>query len=260
MFLEKITWKQAEGYFKEKDIAIIPVGSTENHGSQLCLGTDFLIPRRLCEMMDERLNILIAPTVPFGVGDQHINFPGTITIGYDGLYDLMTRIVDQLYGFGIRKFVFLNGHGGNTPVLQRVALELDERHAMGAILNWWLLAGELDPRWKGGHGGGEETAAILGIDPSLVDQSEVAGPMRLHDVSDTLKATGFTSIDYKGVTVNIPRLTPSVTHNGWIGPDHPETATEEWGRKMLQTTADYIVDFMEEFKKVDIAKACGTEF
>ena len=155
MFLEKITWKQAEGYFKEKDIAIIPVGSTENHGSQLCLGTDFLIPRRLCEMMDERLNILIAPTVPFGVGDQHINFPGTITIGYDGLYDLMTRIVDQLYGFGIRKFVFLNGHGGNTPVLQRVALELDERHAMGAILNWWLLAGELDPRWKGGHGGGE---------------------------------------------------------------------------------------------------------
>ena len=116
MFLEKITWKQAEGYFKEKDIAIIPVGSTENHGSQLCLGTDFLIPRRLCEMMDERLNILIAPTVPFGVGDQHI--------------------------------VFLNGHGGNTPVLQRVALELDERHAMGAILNWWLLAGELDPRWK----------------------------------------------------------------------------------------------------------------
>ena len=260
MFLEKITWKQAEGYFKEKDIAIIPVGSTENHGSQLCLGTDFLIPRRLCEIMDERLNILIAPTVPFGVGDQHINFPGTITIGYDGLYDLMTRIVDQLYGFGIRKFVFLNGHGGNTPVLQRVALELDERHAMGAILNWWLLAGELDPRWKGGHGGGEETAAILGIDPSLVDQSEVAGPMRLHDVSDTLKATGFTSIDYKGVTVNIPRLTPSVTHNGWIGPDHPETATEEWGRKMLQTTADYIVDFMEEFKKVDIAKACGTEF
>lgn len=260
MFLEKITWKQAEGYFKEKDIAIIPVGSTENHGSQLCLGTDFLIPRRLCEMMDERLNILIAPTVPFGVGDQHINFPGTITIGYDGLYDLMTRIVDQLYGFGIRKFVFLNGHGGNTPVLQRVALELDERHAIGAILNWWLLAGELDPRWKGGHGGGEETAAILGIDPSLVDQSEVAGPMRLHDVSDTLKATGFTSIDYKGVTVNIPRLTPSVTHNGWIGPDHPETATEEWGRKMLQTTADYIVDFMEEFKKVDIAKACGTEF
>ena len=101
---------------------------------------------------------------------------------------------------------------------------------------------------------------ILGIDPALVDQSEVPGPMKLHDVSDTLKATGFTSVEYKGVTVNIPRLTPSVTHNGWIGPDHPEIATVEWGQKMLQTTADYIADFLEEFKKVDIAKACGTEF
>ena len=105
-----------------------------------------------------------------------------------------------------------------------------------------------------------DCAHLLGIDPALVDQSEVPGPMKLHDVSDTLKATGFTSVEYKGVTVNIPRLTPSVTHNGWIGPDHPETATVEWGQKMLQTTADYIADFLEEFKKVDIAKACGTEF
>ena len=44
----------------------------------------------------------------------------------------------------------------------------------------------------------------------------------------------------------------------WSRP--PRDRHREWGRKMLQTTADYIVDFMEEFKKVDIAKACGTEF
>ena len=139
-------------------------------------------------------------------------------------------------------------------------MDLDKKGGLGAVLNWWTLAWTLDPSWKGGHGGGEETAAILGIDPALVDQSEVPGPMRLHDVSDTLKATGFTTVEYKGVTVNIPRLTPTVTHNGWIGPDHPETATVEWGQKMLQTTADYIADFLEQFKKVDIAKACGTEF
>ena len=95
MFLEKISWVQAQEYFEKKDIAIIPVGSTENHGSQLCLGTDFLIPRKLCEMMDERLDVLIVPTIPYGVGDQHANFPGTITIGADGLYDLVTRIVNE---------------------------------------------------------------------------------------------------------------------------------------------------------------------
>ena len=52
--------------------------------------------------------------------------------------------------------------------------------------------------------------------------------------------------------MEIPRSTPHVTDSGWIGPDHPNTATEEWGREMLQTTADYIVDFMEEFKKVSL--------
>ena len=106
MFLEKISWVQAEEYFKKRDIAIIPVGSTENHGSQLCLGTDFLIPRKLCEMMDDRLDILVAPTIPFGVGDQHADFPGTITIGSDGLYDLVTRVVNELYRFGIGSSFF----------------------------------------------------------------------------------------------------------------------------------------------------------
>lgn len=168
MFLEQISWKQAEDYFKKRDLAVIPVGSTENHGSQLALGTDFLIPRNLCERMDSRLNCLIAPTIPYGVADQHTHFPGTITIGYDGLYDLVTRIADQLYGHGIRHFVFLNGHGGNTPVLQRVCMELDDKHAVGCVLDWWSLAGELNPAWKGGHGGGEETAAMLAIDPKYV--------------------------------------------------------------------------------------------
>ena len=147
MFLEQISWKQAEEYFKKRDLAVIPVGSTENHGSQLALGPDFLIPRNLCERMDSRLNCLIAPTIPYGVADQHTHFPGTITIGYDGLYDLVTRIADQLYGHGIRHFVFLNGHGGNTPVLQRVCMELDDKHAVGCVLDWWIND-EKSPAYK----------------------------------------------------------------------------------------------------------------
>ena len=253
MFLERITWVQAKEYFEKNDTVIIPVGSTENHGSQLSLGTDFLIPRNLCERMEPKLSCLVAPTVPYGVADQHTNFPGTITIGADGLYDLLNRITDQLYGFGARHFVFLNGHGGNTPVLQRLCLDLDKKGALGCMLNWWILAGELNPDWKGGHGGGEETAAILGIDPSLVDKSEIGGELQFKHLSDNLKTTGFHSVEFKGVNVDIIRNTPHVTDSGWIGPDHPSTATEEWGKEMLETTANYIVDFMEEFKKVKLS-------
>lgn len=251
MFLEKISWAQAGEYFNRKDLAIIPVGSTENHGAQLCLGTDFLIPRKLCEMIDPELDCLIAPTIPFGVGDQHTHFPGTITIGFDGLYDLVSRVVDQLYGHGIRKFVFLNGHGGNTPVLQRICMELDDRHALGCMLNWWILAGELNPQWKGGHGGGEETAAMLAVDPSCVHM-EYFMPFEPKDLTEDLTFGGSFNVKCGRVSVPVPRHVDRYSQSGWYGPDSPETATKEWGEEMLSATADFCVDFIKKFEKAPI--------
>lgn len=253
MFLEKITWVQAKEYFEKKDIAIIPVGSTENHGSQLCLGTDFLIPRKLCEMMDERLDVLIAPTIPFGVADQHTDFPGTITIGQDGLYDIVNRVASELYKWGIRKFVFLNGHGGNTPVLQRVCLELDRKNAVGCLLNWWTLAGDLKPEWKGGHGGGEETAAMLAIDPSCVHMQYFM-PFEPADLSEDLTFAGASDVSFKGIRIPVPRHVTRFSECGWFGPDSPREATVEWGKKMLFSTADFYADFIEAFEKVELPK------
>ena len=252
MFLEQISWVQAKEYFEQEDIAIIPVGSTENHGSQLALGTDFLIPRALCERMDDRLGILIAPTIPFGVADQHARFPGTITIGSQGLYDLVSRVADQLYGHGIRKFVFLNGHGGNTPVLQDVCLDLDKKHALGCLLNWWTLAGDINPKWKGGHGGGEETAAMLAIHPSFVHM-EYFMPFAPKDLSEDLTFAGSFHVYSNGISVPVPRRVDHYSSCGWYGPDSPETATAEWGEEMLNATADFCVDFIRKFEKVRIA-------
>lgn len=251
MFLEQISWAQAKEYFDRKDLAVIPVGSTENHGSQLALGTDFLIPRKLCEMMDSRLDCLIAPTIPFGVGDQHTHFPGTITIGADGLYDLLNRVVNQLYGHGIRHFVFLNGHGGNNPVIQRICMELDDRKALGCMLNWWILAGELNPKWKGGHGGGEETAAMMAVNPDFVHM-EYFMPFEPKDLSADLPFSGSFNVKFKGVTVPVPRHVDRYSACGWYGPDSPETATKEWGGEMLAATADFCAEFIQAFEKAEI--------
>ena len=148
----------------------------------------------------------------------------------------------------------LNGHGGNMKTIEKLGLEFEEKGCLVAMLNWWLMVWDMNPAWKGGHGGGEETAAIMGIDPSLIDRNEIGGPLKLFDLTENLKATGFRSVEYKGVSVEILRSTPHVTDSGWIGPDHPNTATEEWGREMLRTCADYIVDFMEEFKKAPLSQ------
>ena len=252
MRLANITWPQAEAYFKEHDMVLMGVGSIECHGKHMPLGTDTLIPDHLLEDIEKRTDVLICPTLPYGATDTLADFPGTINLGTDVLYDVMRSITDSLWQHGARKFVILNGHGGNTRTLHRLGMEIQKRGGLMAVLNWWLMAWDMDPAWKGGHGGGEETAAIMGIDPGLIDRTYVEEPLVLKNVSDELVATGFSSVVYKGVSVDIPRVTPTVTDNGWIGPDHPNTATEEWGKKMLQTSADYIVDFLGAFGRVKL--------
>lgn len=256
MRLSHLTWPKAQEYWKKQDTVLLGVGSIESHGRHMPLGTDTIIPNFLLDKIEEKSDVLICPTLPYGATESLSDFPGTINLGTELLYQVLERICDSLFDHGARHFVILNGHGGNIKSIDQLGYHLQRRGGILAELNWWLMAWDMNPKWKGGHGGGEETAAILGIDPSLVDQSEIPGPMVLRNVSDTLVATGFSSVRYKGVEVNIPRLTPSVTHNGWIGPDHPQTATEEWGREMLAASAEYISDFIEEFKKVNIEEAC----
>lgn len=122
---------------------------------------------------------------------------------------------------------------------------------MGAILNWWLLAGELDPRWKGGHGGGEETAAMLAIDPSCVHM-EYFMPFEPKDLSPDLTFAGSFNVNCNGVSVPVPRHVDRYSSCGWYGPDSPETATKEWGEEMLKATADFCVDFIKKFERVSL--------
>lgn len=250
MRLSEMTWPMAEAYFKENDTVLLPIGSIESHGRHLPLGTDTLIPDHLLTLMEDRTDVLIAPTIPYGACDSLSDFPGTINLGTDLLYRLLRQITDELYRHGARRFIVLNGHGGNCRTIEQVGLELHRRGALMAELNWWLMAWDLNPDWKGGHGGGEETAAILGFRPELVDQGEMEGELNLKDVSADIAATGFNTVAYKGVSVVIPRKITSVTDNGWIGPDHPGTASVKWGQEMLKATADYIVDFIGAFKAV----------
>ena len=69
-------------------------------------------------------NVIVAPTVPYGVCPYHLSFEGSINIGYEGLYMVLHGIMDSLMQHGAKRFVILNGHGGNTPSIDRAALEV----------------------------------------------------------------------------------------------------------------------------------------
>ncbi|TWH78158.1 MULTISPECIES: creatininase family protein [Sedimentibacter] len=252
MRLSNLTWPKAKKYFDENDMVIIAIGSIECHGRHLPLGTDTLIPDKILELIEEKSDVLIAPTIPYGACQSLEDYPGTINIDNEVLYQFLYSVIDNLYRHGARKLLILNGHGGNIKVIERIGLSFEKKGAMVVMLNWWLMAWDMNPKWKGGHGGGEETAGVMGVDPSLVDEEEIGGPLELKNISDNLVATGFRTIRFKGVEFEVLRNTPNVTENGWIGPDHPNTATVEWGKEMLQTTANYIVDLIEELKLVKL--------
>lgn len=259
MFLAHMNYREVEEYLKKSDTVVIPVGSVENHGLHLPLGTDTLIPDKIAQLLDERSDLLIAPTITYGATDDLAGFAGTISIGTEGLISLLRAVCDQFYRHGFRHFMILNGHGGNTAAIQAVGSHLYRKGAYLAILNWWLMAGQLNPDWAGGHGGGEETAGVMAVDPGLIKTEYLNLPEGIrNDLGDALPYDAWTSIRYKGVSVTIPREVKDVTDNGWLvhnfKGDVPTRATPEWGREMLDAMADYLADFGREFGKTKLPR------
>ncbi len=253
MRLANVTGKKVEEYLTRSRTVVIGIGSIENHGRHMALGTDTLIPDRILELLEEKSDVLIAPTIPYGSTDSIEGCTGTVNIGSDGLVLILTKIVDSLYRYGFRRFVILNGHGGNCKPIEAVGMHLHKKGAYLACLNWWLMAGELRSEWKGGHGGGEETAGLMGVDPALVDMDYINDGMEMiNDVSDELPTVSWSTVRFNGASVTIPRESRFYFGNGWYGADAPSTATPEWGREMLQTMADYMVEFIAAFERAPL--------
>ena len=257
MFLAKMNYLEVEEYLKKSGTILIPVGILENHGKHMPLGTDTMIPDKIAELLDERSDLLIAPTINYGATDDLVGFAGTVSLGVEGLISLHRTICDQFYRYGFRHFMILNGHGGNTAAIQAVGMHLYRKGAYLANLNWWLMAGQINPDWAGGHGGGEETAGVMAVDPGLIKKEYLELPEGIRDdVSAEIPTGAWTNVQYKGVAVTIPREIKDITDNGWLAHafknDPPTKATPEWGNEMLSAMADYIADFGQVFGRAPL--------
>jgi len=249
MRLEKLKPKEVKAYFEKNNTVIIPTGSIECHGSHNALGVDFLVVEELVRIIDQKSDILIATPIPYGATDGLAGYPGTISLGNALFEQLVMKVTDELYRHGARKFVFLNGHGGNTAPINSVCIQLHKKGGLGAVLNWWTMSWELNSEWKGGHGGAQETSAMLAIDPSLVNMDDIEDECFVNDI-EGFETVGFSAVCFEGVNISMPRSIQALTHNGWVGNDHPKNATIQWGEEMLKANADYICRFLEAFRKV----------
>ncbi len=255
MYLENLTWSKAEKVLNtENQIVLVLVGSTEQHGPIGPLGTDTMIPTQLAKLINERTDVLITPPMPFGSASHHMSYAGSIDIGSEALYMVLKGISQSLMKHGAKKFLFLNGHGGNTPSLDKVSLEIFEAGGLAASVDWWSLAPTLNPEWKTGHGDGQELAMVMAIDESLVDKNDLF-PAKMNHINDKLQNTHIHQVKYKNGFVKIVRDIRSTINHGGIGGLDSSEATKEWGDAMTTAVVDYIVDFIDEFRQIDLKKA-----
>lgn len=165
-------------------IAVLPLGAHEQHGPHLPFETDTLIARgivsRLKAALPHDFPVTFLPVEPVGYSIEHMDVAGTKTLAFDEAVNRWLDIARDLHEKGIRKFVMLNAHGGNAPLMTIVATEARKRFSMLAVATSWtrfgLPDGLIAPEDKAIdiHGGDIETSVMLALNPETVSMEKAA--------------------------------------------------------------------------------------
>jgi creatinine amidohydrolase len=137
MRVTETNWMQIEEYLTRDDRAVIPLGSTEQH-AYLSLGTDAILAERVAVEAAEPLGVPVFPVLAYGVTPYFLAFPGSVSLRISTYLAVVGDILDSLYGQGFRRFLLVNGHGGNSPA-GSFAPEWMAGHpgSMVVFHNWW---------------------------------------------------------------------------------------------------------------------------
>jgi creatinine amidohydrolase len=185
-------------------VAVLPVGSFEQHGDHLPLATDTIVACVIANRLAVTYNVLLLPPVTMSCSHEHEGFEGTVSISSRTLIAIIGDIQSSLTRSGIRYLVLVNGHGGNY-VLSNITQEANVAERSVA-----LFPGREDFRIARGragmetttsedmHGGEWETSILLHSHPHLVrstySQNDHDAPQRPH-----LLITGIRAYATRGI-------------------------------------------------------------
>ena len=143
MLLENMAYTEVETYLNEKDTILVPVGSVEQHSPYGLIGTDFIVAEAIARTVGDNLNLMVAPTVCYGVSPHHMAFKGTVALSPSTLIIVVEDIVRSLVAHGFRRILFINGHGGNIVPLQAAFRQLKDEGLSGYfdVMSWYTEAG-----------------------------------------------------------------------------------------------------------------------
>lgn len=173
MRLADLTTTDAADALKATEVALLPTGSTEQHGPALPLSTDAVSAESVAERL-ERDDVVQLPTIPIGVSEHHRQFHGTLWLSAETFEAAVRETLEAVASHGVRKSVILNGHGGNTAANTRAARRLrTDETAFAAPWDWWEGVPDALPEELfdegGGHADAGESSTLLHLREELVD-------------------------------------------------------------------------------------------
>ncbi len=254
--MRKIWWGDfTAGQFAAVDaesvIAVLPIAAIEQHGPHLPVSTDFAIMQGMIEtcieMIPVDLDIRFLPIQAVGKSNEHIRFPGTLTVGATTLIEHWCELGASVARAGVRKLVIVNSHGGNEEIMGIVARELRVRHDMLAVKTSWMrfgapegLYGEGEQKY-GIHAGDRETSLMLHFRPDLVDMSQAQDfPSRVADAEQS-----FANIRHTG-THAFAWIAGDLNPAGAVG--EAAAATAEKGKSTAVHQAQGFVQLLKDVR------------
>jgi creatinine amidohydrolase len=241
----------------ERTVAVLPVGAIEQHGPHLPVAVDTClidaVVQRALKRLPDGAPVLILPTTAIGKSNEHIDFPGTLTLSAETLGRVWYELGASVRRAGLRKILLFNGHGGQPQVMQIVARELRIDHDMLAVaanwFSWGVPDGLFDPSEirHGIHAGAVETAMMLAVRPDLVDMRAAADfvPVTVADDLDypRLRALGAAGLGWK---------TQDLHGEGACG--DAVRATAEAGHKVIEHAAGCLTELLQELVRFPLQR------
>ncbi len=240
MYLADETWMDLEEYFETESLALVPLGSTEQHGPHLPEGTDHLIAEGFARTAADRTGYLCTPTVTVGVSPHHRQFHGTMWADAPVFRDYVESLTRNLAYHGIDRVIYVNAHGGNTRHLREVGRRVRDDGTMYAVPWMWneSIPDLVDESFEvnGPHAGPKETALIQHLHPDLVHEDRLASARDggLTDYENTEAMKHGTRVFYDAV---------ENTGNGALG-DQTD-ATAEKGERLFEAATEQLCELCD---------------
>ncbi|WP_029353443.1 creatininase family protein [Bosea sp. 117] len=180
----ELAWTDFAAGDTENWIAVLPVAAVEQHGPHLPVGVDAMIAQgylaEVLRLVPDDLPAVFLPLQAIGRSDEHVAFPGTLTLTPETAIRVLTEIGESVARAGVRKLVIVNSHGGNSPILDIVARKLRADAGMLVVSVAWQRFGYPEglfsavERQHGIHAGAIETSLMLAFRPDTVRADRIA--------------------------------------------------------------------------------------